>query len=651
MAAGTAGAWLQALAQRQVLSYRRPGPPAHVLRLPAGGGCTGSSAGDATPPGPAHGWRECIRGGVLSPARSWLQYMAHCEAPLGCGGAACARLAAAGMPWQWRRALAAAWKAAPITSTNHIWSWEPDGRHPVPGGVGLRNTYMFVCRRRLKRLHHAQFPHLQLVPHFLTPQPVLADLCLQFHTVASSFSRRTHDQVVPPGNSNTMDGGRAPQPGSLPPAAEQSPPCQAPGPSGSPRPVGRADKVSLLLSEVWGGIWLVEQRPAARAATQPQPPGSRGLTSPNRRSDALTTPVVQLLPLHHPSLHALHQHIASHSVGVPRWHVCGGTQAGRSLGHVVTCTCRCSRPAQDRMKDLRGVSFKTAGGEEVQTDAKKMKRSQSKALLERCEQQGAARGSALPPRLRGSLCWSLQQLPGLQKLERVLLHSLRWCHPGSHLPCAAMNTSSRGISRGSSRELTQLPLLTCLPRCHFSAQHAARPGCRPGGHPEAHSRAPGPVRCCCTVAAASCCYVLVTAAAAAAAATLPAPLLSASSPAASRQCKLAAMLAVTLALTLPPLLLLLVPSCSVGLAPPSIEVRYKDLCVETTASVGSKQIPTVARTLSQSFKARERGAGGGWVRLPRTTGVWLRAAGVLRLWGGAWGSGPLGAPRAARYCT
>lgn len=55
------------------------------------------------------------------------------------------------------------------------------------------------------------------------------------------------------------------------------------------------------------------------------------------------------------------------------------------------------------MKDLRGVNFTTAGGEEVQTDAKKMKRSQSKALLERCEQRGAGLGSSPPPRLRGSL--------------------------------------------------------------------------------------------------------------------------------------------------------------------------------------------------------------------------------------------------------
>lgn len=43
---------------------------------------------------------------------------------------------------------------------------------------------------------------------------------------------------------------------------------------------------------------------------------------------------------------------------------------------------------QEWMKDLRGVNFKTAGGQEVQTDAKKMKRSQSKALLERCGASG-----------------------------------------------------------------------------------------------------------------------------------------------------------------------------------------------------------------------------------------------------------------------
>ena len=47
-------------------------------------------------------------------------------------------------------------------------------------------------------------------------------------------------------------------------------------------------------------------------------------------------------------------------------------------------------------------------------------------------------------------------------------------------------------------------------------------------------------------------------------------------------------------------------ACSVGLAAPAIEVRYRDLSVETTALVGSKQIPTVARTVSSSFKARRR---------------------------------------------
>lgn len=41
----------------------------------------------------------------------------------------------------------------------------------------------------------------------------------------------------------------------------------------------------------------------------------------------------------------------------------------------------------------------------------------------------------------------------------------------------------------------------------------------------------------------------------------------------------------------------------VGMAPPLIEVRYEDLCVETTAAVGSRQIPTVTRTLGNSFKA------------------------------------------------
>lgn len=47
-----------------------------------------------------------------------------------------------------------------------------------------------------------------------------------------------------------------------------------------------------------------------------------------------------------------------------------------------------NRQDKEWMKDLRGVNFKTAGGQEVQTDAKKMKRSQSKALLERCGASG-----------------------------------------------------------------------------------------------------------------------------------------------------------------------------------------------------------------------------------------------------------------------
>lgn len=123
-----------------------------------------------------------------------------------------------------------------------------------------------------------------------------------------------------------MDGGRAPQPGSLP-AAEQSPPRQAPGSSSSPRPVGRTDKVGLLLPEVWGRNWLVEQRPAARAATQPQPPCSSGLRRRTVRATRSRRLWCSLLPLHHPSLHALHQHIAFHSVGAPCRHDCGGTQA------------------------------------------------------------------------------------------------------------------------------------------------------------------------------------------------------------------------------------------------------------------------------------------------------------------------------------
>jgi hypothetical protein len=36
------------------------------------------------------------------------------------------------------------------------------------------------------------------------------------------------------------------------------------------------------------------------------------------------------------------------------------------------------------------------------------------------------------------------------------------------------------------------------------------------------------------------------------------------------------------------------------MAPPSIEVRYQDLSVETQASVGDKQIPTVMRTLKNA---------------------------------------------------
>jgi hypothetical protein len=38
------------------------------------------------------------------------------------------------------------------------------------------------------------------------------------------------------------------------------------------------------------------------------------------------------------------------------------------------------------------------------------------------------------------------------------------------------------------------------------------------------------------------------------------------------------------------------------MAQPSIEVRYEDLSVETMASVGDKQIPTVMRTVKNVVK-------------------------------------------------
>lgn len=94
------------------------------------------------------------------------------------------------------------------------------------------------------------------------------------------------------------------------------------------------------------------------------------------------------------------------------------------------------------------------------------------------------------------------------------------------------------------------------------------------------------------------------------------------------------------------MLLLPVPLCSVGLAPPSIEVRYKDLCVETTALVGSKQIPTVARTLSQSFKASRRGA---WVCVLRGAGG-AAALGSVPV-GMLSGTAPTFAPGGSRLCS
>lgn len=42
------------------------------------------------------------------------------------------------------------------------------------------------------------------------------------------------------------------------------------------------------------------------------------------------------------------------------------------------------------------------------------------------------------------------------------------------------------------------------------------------------------------------------------------------------------------------------------MATPSIEVRYEDMSVETTASVGDKQIPTVMRSVKGMFKVRWR---------------------------------------------
>lgn len=38
------------------------------------------------------------------------------------------------------------------------------------------------------------------------------------------------------------------------------------------------------------------------------------------------------------------------------------------------------------------------------------------------------------------------------------------------------------------------------------------------------------------------------------------------------------------------------------MAPASIEVRYKDLSVETQASVGDKQIPTVTRAIKNATR-------------------------------------------------
>ncbi|EFN59720.1 hypothetical protein CHLNCDRAFT_133292 [Chlorella variabilis] len=62
----------------------------------------------------------------------------------------------------------------------------------------------------------------------------------------------------------------------------------------------------------------------------------------------------------------------------------------------------------------------------------------------------------------------------------------------------------------------------------------------------------------------------------------------------------------------------------VGMAPPSIEVRYQDLCVETTAAVGDKQIPTVLRAVKGVLKGLVGASG------RRPLRIMDGASGVLR---------------------
>ncbi|PSC69376.1 ATP-binding cassette transporter isoform B [Micractinium conductrix] len=63
----------------------------------------------------------------------------------------------------------------------------------------------------------------------------------------------------------------------------------------------------------------------------------------------------------------------------------------------------------------------------------------------------------------------------------------------------------------------------------------------------------------------------------------------------------------------------------VGMASPSIEVRYEDLSVSTTALVGDKQIPTVVRSVKGVFKSLAGGGGG-----QRPLSIIKGASGVLR---------------------
>ena len=85
-------------------------------------------------------------------------------------------------------------------------------------------------------------------------------------------------------------------------------------------------------------------------------------------------------------------------------------------------------------------------------------------------------------------------------------------------------------------------------------------------------------------------------------------------------------------------------ACRVGLAPPSIEVRFEDLCVETSASVGDKQIPTVMRTIKSSLKV------GGWAGgVVRWSGGQVGLQGLIVV-GGVWG-GWAGGQWTVRACA